>query len=74
MDFGHNLRTMRAARNLTQIELAEAAMTSQVFVSAIELGKMLPSPELESRLRKALGWNDLDDKALEMLEREAESA
>ena len=70
MNFGSRLRTMRATRKLNQTELADRAMTTQVFISAIEVGKVLPTPELEQRLRKALGWGELEDRAFEILGRE----
>lgn len=70
-EFGRNLRIMRVVhRNLTQAELAELAMTSRVFISHIEVGKMLPSPDLEKRLREALDWGDLEDEAFAILGRE----
>ena len=61
---------MRAARNLNQTELADRAMTTQFFISAIEQGKILPSPDLEKRLRKALEWGPIEDKAFELLGQE----
>jgi len=70
MDFAHNLKTMRTIRKLTQAELAEAAMTAQAFISHMETGKMLPSPDLEARLRKALDWGDLEDEAFAILSKE----
>ena len=70
MDFAHNLKTMRIMRELTQAELANKAMTSQAFISHIESGKLLPSPDLETRLRKALGWSDLEDEAFAILSKE----
>lgn len=70
MDFAQNLRTMRAARNLTQAELAEMAMTSRVFISHLESGKLLPGPDLVARLRKALNWTELEDEAFAILGRE----
>lgn len=70
MDFGRNLKTMRFARKLTQAQLADKAVTSQVFISAMETGKMLPSPDLEARLRKALDWGTLEDKAFAILSKE----
>ena len=63
MNFAQQLRTMRAARGLSQEELAEAALTSASFVSHIETGKLRPTPDLEQRLRKALGWTELEDEA-----------
>lgn len=73
MNFAERLRTMRAARDLTQEALAEAAMTSATFISHLETGKMLPTPELERRLREALRWGEDEDKAFVILEREAET-
>ena len=74
MNFAQKLRTMRAARGLSQEQLAEAALTSASFVSHMETGKLLPSSDLAIRLRKALDWTELEDKAFEILGREAESA
>lgn len=70
MGFRQNLKTMRAIRNLSQAELAELAETNRVFISHIEAGKMLPSPDLEKRLREALNWTELEDEAFEILGRE----
>ena len=70
MNFPERLKTMRTARGLTQEQLAEKAMTSASFVSHIETGKLRPTPDLEQRLRKALDWGDLEDKAFELLEPE----
>jgi len=70
MDFAENLRTMRTARNLTQVQLADKAMTSPAFISHMETGKMLPTPSLKHRLREALDWGELEDKAFEILGRE----
>ena len=70
MDFAHNLKTMRIMRKLSQAELAEAAMTAQAFISYIESGKLRPTPDLETRLRKALDWGDLEDEAFAILSKE----
>ena len=72
MTFGRQLKTLRAARGLTQKELAELASTSHVFVSHIERGNLLPSPDLKRRLREALRWGIYEDRAFEILECEAE--
>lgn len=74
MDFGRNLKTMRAMRNLSQAQLADMAMTSRVFISHIEVGKLVAPPDLEQRLRKALDWGDLEDEAFAILSREEKSA
>jgi len=70
MDFGQNLKTMRTIRNLSQAELAELAGTNRVFISHLETGKMLVTPDLEKRLRKALNWTELEDKAFAILGRD----
>ncbi len=70
MDFAHNLKTMRIVRELTQAELADKAMTSQAFISHIESGKRRPTPDLETRLRKALDWGDLEDEVFAILSKE----
>jgi len=69
MDFAQNLKTMRAVRGLSQTELAEMAMTSRVFISHLETGKMLPSSDLKKRLREALNWTELEDEAFAILGR-----
>lgn len=70
MDFAQNLKTMRTIRKLTQAELADKAMTSPAFISHIETGKVLPTQSLKRRLREALNWTDVEDKAFELLEQE----
>ena len=70
MDFAQNLKMMRTQRNLTQAQLADMAFTSQAFVSHIETGKMLPTPDLIVRLRTALNWTELEDEAFKILGRE----
>lgn len=70
MDFGQNLKTMRTQRKLTQAQLADLALTSQAFISHIEIGKLLPTPDLVARLRKALNWTELEDEAFAILGRE----
>lgn len=69
-DFAHNLRVMRAIRGLTQKELAKAASTSDRIIINLEAGRVLPAPDLERRLHRALDWTELEDKALELLTRE----
>jgi len=71
MSFGEDLKTMRTIRKLTQEQLADKAMTSQAFISHIESGKLLPSPDLEKRLRKALQWGEMEDEAFAILSKES---
>lgn len=70
MSFGEALRTLRGARNLTQAQLAEKALTARVFISYLETGRLLPTPDLEKRLRKALNWTALEDEAFKILGKE----
>lgn len=70
MNFAEALRTLRLTRNLTQAELAEKALTSRVFISYLETGLLLPTPDLEKRLRKALNWTELEDEAFKILGKE----
>jgi transcriptional regulator with XRE-family HTH domain len=71
MNFGTQLRVMRAARNMSQAKLAEMTGISSVYLSAYENGKSLPGPEAERALRKALQWTADVDAALAMLQEAA---
>ena len=70
MSFGRNLHTMRAIRRLTQVRLAKAASATPRIIIDLEADRVLPTPDLEKRLRKALNWTALEDKAFEILGRE----
>ncbi len=70
MKFGEALRTLRGTRNLTQAQLAAKALTSRVFISYLETGLLLPTPDLEKRLRDALNWTELEDQAFKILAKE----
>jgi len=72
MKFGAQLRTMRAARGLSQKELAKLTGIPDTYISGMETGKTLPNPDWKKKLREALGWDEYTDKAFEILEREAE--
>lgn len=50
-----NLRRLREAAGLTQMELAEAANTTDATISRIERGRFLPSQALLDRLGGAIG-------------------
>lgn len=56
MDFGTQLRMMRAYRNMSQADLAERAGVIKHTISAIESGAVDPGPELAARIRDALAW------------------
>ncbi|GAH82122.1 unnamed protein product [marine sediment metagenome] len=70
MSFGRDLRALRLTRNLTQAQLADKALTSRVFISHLETEQLLPTPDLEKRLRKALNWTELEDEAFKILAKE----
>lgn len=59
--WGANVRSLREARGMNQIELAAAAGSSQPAISRIELGKQDPPLELALAITEALGttYNDL---------------
>lgn len=64
MGFGALMRSIRAWRGMSQLELAEkTGIHRQQSISEIENGKMLPTPELAERIKQALDW----DKALEQM-------
>lgn len=48
-------KTFRNFKNLTQDELALILGVSRPYVSMIENGKRVPSPELRLKISKALG-------------------
>lgn len=53
--FAANVREWRLFRNMTQVELAKAAMIAQAHVSNIEEGKRFPNPDIIAALAEALG-------------------
>ncbi len=64
MDFASSLRTMRAVRNLSQLELAGLTGIPNTYISDMERGKVLPSADWETRIRKALDWTPATDAML----------
>jgi len=72
MNFGKRLKTLRAARELTQKELAKLTRIRNTDISSMETGKILPGPEWERRLREALGWDENAEGALAILEGQVE--
>jgi len=72
MTFGKKLRTLRTARGLSQIELSKLAQVDSRFISLIETDKILPNPAWERRLRKALNWDEITERGLEILAAQAE--
>ena len=59
--FGQSVYRLRNAANLTQEQLAEKADISRRYVQMIEAGQYMPTIDVASRLRVALGvdWEDL---------------
>jgi transcriptional regulator with XRE-family HTH domain len=53
--FGQNIYRLRNAADLTQEKLAEKADVSRRYIQLIEAGRYVPTIEVASRLRKALG-------------------
>lgn len=67
MNFGARLRTMRAARGLSQKDLAKLTDIPNTYLSDMETGKTLPNPDWERRLRKALDWPEDAEVAFAIL-------
>lgn len=70
MDFGSQMRVMRAARKLSQLELAQVTGIPNTYLSNIETGLALPNADWESRIRVALRWPPRADEAFALLEEE----
>lgn len=68
MDFGTKVRVMRAVRQMTQGDLARASAIANFDLSRVETGKMLPSPQMERRIRLALRWPERAEEAFAILE------
>ena len=69
--FGCALRMMRALHDLPQRELARTVQVDQAIIAKLESGTILPSADLESRIRIALRWPPRADEAFALLEEEA---
>lgn len=74
MDFGQRLKIMRLACGLTQGDVAAILGdgTDRMILSRIESGRLLPSEDLERKLRVALAWGAEQDAALDVLAAEPE--
>jgi len=68
MTYGDKLRIMRAVRNMSQRDLAEATGIPGTYLSNFETGTTLPTEEKMDAIKEALGWTDLVQDALEDLE------
>lgn len=51
----NNLRQLRKARGLTQIELAEKAKINSNYYSKVERGELKPSADIYAKIAKGLG-------------------
>jgi transcriptional regulator with XRE-family HTH domain len=68
MSFGRKIRQLRLQRDLTQAQVTAAmGYGSNSYISDIEIGKFIPSPEKLARLADALGVteDEMDDLLLE---------
>jgi len=52
------LKAIRAWRELEQRELADLVGVARPLLSRIETGVVLPGPDLEKRIKEALGWDE----------------
>lgn len=74
MNIGTQIRVMRAARGMSQRELSQATGINNRDISYIETGRMLPTPELESAIKRALRWPAEAEVAFAILEGEEATA
>lgn len=72
-DFGLRLMTLRKAQNLSQVELAKAARTTQRALSYYETGLGFPPAPLVARLAHALKVSSDELLGLKTQPREASS-
>lgn len=70
--FGRQLRIMRAARGLSQKDLAKLTSIPNTYISEMERGKLLPGLDWEARIRDALDWPEDSDEAFAILAGETE--
>lgn len=58
--FAARLREVRAARGMTQAELATAAKVTETYIGRLEAGKAAPGIDMVARLAKGLGTTVAD--------------
>lgn len=68
MKYGTKLRVMRLVRGLRQSEVEARAGIPYTYLSRFESGLMLPSPEMDALIRKALNWPENAESAFAILE------
>lgn len=54
MNYGRAIRTLRAARRLSQKQLAKRARISASYISLVESGSRTPSPDVISTISRVL--------------------
>jgi len=74
MEIARAIQVMRTVRGLTQAELAAAAGVNRVVIWQIESGQMLPGPEVEVAIKRALRWPAEAEVAFAILEGEEAAA
>ncbi len=67
MQFGDKLRMLRAQKKMTQAELAQRSGIPRGDISRIEKNRLMARAGEQKRIRKALGWTDEVDEALEQI-------
>jgi len=67
MQFGDKLRMLRAQKKMTQAELAQRSGIPRGDISRIEKNRLMAMAGEKKRIRKALGWTDEVDEALEQI-------
>lgn len=67
MEYADRLRMMRARMNMSQRELSDETQVERSILSRLETGDILPSPDMDRRIRAALGWTPQVDAALDAL-------
>jgi transcriptional regulator with XRE-family HTH domain len=72
MDYGTQQRVMRAVRGVSQRELSTETGIPNSYLSEMETGRMLPSPEWRAQIKQALDWPPVDvaDIAFDILDGE----
>jgi transcriptional regulator with XRE-family HTH domain len=53
-DLGRELKRRRVCRGVTQVELAQRAQLSPIFIAKVEAGERMPSWDTLARLARAL--------------------
>lgn len=65
--FGRQIRTLRAERDMSQAQLAEATGIPRTDISRFETGRMIPTTEEVARIKVALNWPENAAEAFAIL-------